>query len=341
MHATTLAVTIVMAVIYLVAVRLIDFNEKEPLWAVLLVFAGGVAGAVVLLLAVDSAFLELNPIPGVMATELARFVGIGLGLATLTAIGKSRGYSEINGLMDGVVYGGSGGRGFATGLAFAQEVLLPVTNVLGDPSIAGYGELALTGMSDGVFGALIGIGIAAALDAKHQLQRSLAPVAGLAAATAAHVGFDLIGKADQFGDAAQLRKWIALLLPVAGVAVVAVVALGRERRAITEELKAEAETGAVTTDELDVLQSFFRREAMYFGRLFRGDFRGWGALHGLHNRQVQLALAKRRVASDPDESSRTASAGEVARLRLVVFELKRSLGMEAPEVVSDTSQEQS
>jgi len=103
MHATTLAVTIVMAVIYLVAVRLIDFNEKEPLWAVLLVFAGGVAGAVVLLLAVDSAFLELNPIPGVMATELARFVGIGLGLATLTAIGKSRGYSEINGLMDGVV----------------------------------------------------------------------------------------------------------------------------------------------------------------------------------------------------------------------------------------------
>lgn len=335
MHTTTLAATIAMAAIYMILVRLIDFNEKEPLWAVVMLFLGGAGAAVALLLGVDSAFLELNLVPGVMATEAARFVGIGGGIAVLFAVGRSRGYSEINGLMDGFVYGASGGLGFATGLSFGREVLMPSGNLpLPMQTFGGYGELALVGLADGVFGALIGIGFAAASEARTAVPRAAAPVGGFAVAVMAHVAYEVIGRGNSLGDGALLRKWIAILLPIVAVAVVIFVALGRERRAISEELTAERDTGAVTPAELGVLQSMFARERMYLGRLFRADLGGWTAQRSLHNRQVQLALAKRRVASEQDDTRRLASASEVARLRVAVFELKRALGIAVPDASS-------
>ena len=83
---TTLAVTLLVAAMYLLGVRLIDFNEKEPLWAVLLLFGCGLAAAVLMLVAANvagAAFVELDPIAGALSTELLRFFGIGAGIAVL------------------------------------------------------------------------------------------------------------------------------------------------------------------------------------------------------------------------------------------------------------------
>jgi hypothetical protein len=324
-----------MAAVYLFGVRLIDFNEKEPLWAVLLLFGCGLASAVVLLVGINLSelgFIELDPLAGALAFEMFRFGGVGAGVALLTAATRKRGYSEINGLMDGVVYGSAAGLGFATGLAITREVLIPVeTTAMAAPSLAGYGTLALTGVSDGVFGALMGIGFALAIESRKPAMRFAGPLGGLAAAIVAHLAYDFIAEGDPFGDAAVVRKWVGLVLPLLVVAVVAIIALRSENKAIAEELEAEVETGAVTPDELKTLRSMIARELMYLKRLLKFDFSGWSALHSLHNRQVQLALAKRRVAEETDEAMRAASAGEVAHLRVAVFDLKKSLGMEAPD----------
>jgi hypothetical protein len=271
-----------------------------------------------------------------MLKELARFVAIGAGVAVLFAVGQSRGFREINGLMDGMVYGAAGGLGFATGMSFAREILLPADNLLGmqTESLGGYGQVALVGLSDGVFGALIGIGFAAALDARQMVGRAITPFGGFAAAVAAHLAYDVIGHGNALGEGAVIRKWIALLLPVLAVIVVAILELGREKRAIADELRGETETGAVSPEELQALQSWLKREAMYLGRLFRFDLGGWTTLHGLHNRQVQLALTKRKAAREKDESRRQAAAGEVARLREAIFELKRTLGLAPPPAVA-------
>jgi hypothetical protein len=329
-HIETLVVTAVMAILYLVAVRLVDFNEKEPLWAVLMLFVFGSGAAVALNLGVSSAFLELNLVPGTMAKELARFVAVGGGLGVMVAVGQSRGYSEVNGLMDGVVYGAAGGFGFATGLAFVHDVLTPASGIagLGSSTIGGYGEVALVGLSDGVFGALIGIGFAAAIEARAQVMKAVAPIGGYAAAVGAHLAYDYIGRANAFGDGAVARKWIALLLPVLVVIAVSVVALRGEKQAINEELGAEKDTGAVNDDDLAALGSFFKREAMYMKALFTFQIGTWTALHGLHNRQVQLAMAKRKASQEKDQQRRLETAAEIAKLRSAIFELKKTLGVE-------------
>ena len=233
--------------------------------------------------------------------------------------------------MDGVVYGSAGGFGFATGLSFTREILIPTeATVMATGSAVGYGEMALVGVSDGVFGALIGVGFAAAVETRTPLMRAVAALVGLAGAALAHLLYDFVAAGDPFGDAAVMRKWVGLTLPVVGIAIVSIVALRAENRAIAEELQGEAETGAVTNDELRVLQSLMARELLYVGKLIRADVGGWSTLHRLHNRQVQLALAKRRASEERDAERRKAMAAEVAHLRVAVFDLKRSLGVPTP-----------
>ncbi|MBI4704668.1 MAG: PrsW family intramembrane metalloprotease [Deltaproteobacteria bacterium] len=309
-HTPALALTILMALIYLVAVRLVDMNEKEPLWAVGMLFAFGVLAAVGLTLGVDASVLELTVVPSALCKELARFLAIALGVAVLTAIGQSRGWSEINGLMDGVVYGAAGGLGFATGQEFIRELASGGAAVavpgLGAHSAAGFGSVALVGLADGVFGALMGIGFAYAIFAPSAWQRALGPIAGYAAAVSAHVSYDALGHANALGDEGLMRSWVALLLPASIVVVVAAVALARERSAIRGELAAEVDGGVVSQRDLELLQSLAAREVEYLKKLVRGDFVGWSRLKGLHNRQVQLALAKRRGSEQEAASLRQA-----------------------------------
>lgn len=327
MPTATLIVTLLIALAYLVVIRVVDFNEKEPLWAVLLLFFLGAASAAVLLALVDSALLELALGPGVATKELARFAAIGAGLGVLVFVGRKRGFSEINGLMDGVVYGAAGGLGFATGLTFARALMLPAATIeLTGQGALSYGQLALAGLADGVFGALIGIGYALALEARSPIVRGIAPLSGYLAACGAHFGYLYLGKADPFGSVAVARKWIALMLPVASVVIVVVVALGRERRAIEDELESESATGAVSAHDLALLRSFWARERSYLAALLRGSVSTWRALHGLHNRQVQLALAKHKAKSVTDDDHRMELGEEIAELRQAVLALKQKLG---------------
>lgn len=336
-HAPTLAVTLLMAIIYLVVVRLVDLNEKEPLWAVGMMFVLGGLSACVLALSVNLAVLELQLVPAVLAKELARFVAIAVGVGVLTLVAVRRGWSEINGLMDGVVYGAAGGLGYATGAVFIRDLMLgPATNLAGLESapLSGYGlgSLALIGLSDGIFGAMMGIGFAAAVHARTALHRALFPLVSYAAAVSAHVSYDYLAHGNSLGAETVVRRWAALLLPAMVVIGVMAVALTREKKAIREELVAEADTGVVTKAELGVLQSFFAREALYFKTLFRGQFGMWAALRGLHNRQVQLALAKRRAAQSGKDKPGGPASPEVQQLRIAVVELKNSL---EPAIAAD------
>src|SRR5437870_3499976 len=74
-HADALALTVIVGVIYLAVVRFLDLNEKEPLWAIGLLFLIGAVVAFFLNLVVDSAVLELKVFEGAMAAEIARFRG--------------------------------------------------------------------------------------------------------------------------------------------------------------------------------------------------------------------------------------------------------------------------
>jgi protease PrsW len=332
--AYALSLAVIVAVIYLAVVRFMDLNEKEPLWAVGLIFLLGAVTAAILPLLVGYAVLELNPLRAAVVEESAKFVAFFLGMAVFSAAARSRGWSEINDLMDGIVYGTALGFGFATGEAFVRE--LSFGGAIGGAIEAGpFATLwttALSGLSDGLFGAIIGAGFGAAAGVRSLAREIGYPIAGLIGAILAHTAYTFLAEGAALGGTAGLvRAWVALLIPVLFVVGITVVALAAERRAIRDELASERETGAVTEEELAVLRSFVARRSRYAGALMSGDFDGWLAKRELHNRQVQLALAKRRASRESDPERRAAAEAEVERLRASVLEMKRR-----PEIAQQT-----
>ena len=328
--AYALSLALIVAVIYLAVVRFMDLNEKEPLWAVGLMFLLGAVAAAVLPLLVGYALLELNPLWEAVTEEVAKFVAFFLGVVVLAAVARSRGWSEISGLMDGIVYGTALGFGFATGEAFVRE--LAFGGALGGAIDAGpFATLwttALVGLSDGLFGAIVGAGFGAAAGAKPIAQEVGYPAAGLVGAILAHLAYTVLAEGNALGGTAGLvRTWVALIVPILFVVAIMVVALVRERRAIREELETERETGAVTEDELAALSSFLTRRSQNIRSFMSGDFDGWLATRELHNRQVQLALAKSRASRESDPGRRALAGAEVERLRAAALEMKRRLQM--------------
>jgi RsiW-degrading membrane proteinase PrsW (M82 family) len=324
-----LLVTLLVAAVYLVLLRLVDLNEREPLWSVLLLFALGIAAAALLRLFVGSPVLELTLLPGAAASQLAVFAAIAVGVAVLEGAARVRGWSELNGVMDGIVYGAAAGLGFATG-----ETLLRLLQAKGG-ILAGLSpglfdsvwSCALSGVAGGLFGGLVGAGFGAASQAHASAKRFALPIVGLGAAVAADAAFRVLAHGDALGgSAALLRVWAALLLPLVLAASVAVYALLQERRAIHGELASERWTGAVSDADLALLESWRRRQRAYLRVLGSGNLARAMRLMTLHNRQVQLALTKRNEAGEGHPARRAALQSEVERLRAAALDAKRSLG---------------
>jgi protease PrsW len=323
---STLVTTLLMAVLYLVVVRLVDMNEKEPLWAMLLFFALGAAVAIV--------FARLAPRGAPLgiafeasAKELCRFVAIAAGVAALIALGNARGFHEFNGSMDGVVYGATAGLGFGTAERVAHEMLLGSLALPGgDASLfSGFGRAALLGLAHGVFGAIIGAGLGAAADASRSFLRAAYPVIGILGATAAHVAYLALAEGNSLsGTEGWLRAWAALLLPVLLIAFFAALALSRERGAIRSRLADEVSAGVVTHDELSLLENVVEREVTYLRLLVALRFAKLLGIKALHNRQVQLAFVKEQAAHEPDPSRRARLDGEIHKLRALITDMRRS-----------------
>ena len=327
-HADTLALAIAVAILYLAVIRFLDMNEKEPLWAIGLLFSLGAVAAVVLSLLVSSPTLELTVLPASFAEEAAKFVAIAGGVAALTAMGRLRGWSEISGLMDGLVYGAAAGLGFSTGQVFIQRLLFNQTFTPGfEPGpLSVLWTTALVGLADGIFGAIVGAGFGAKAQARSSIERVGYPIAGFLGAVLAHAGYLVLSRGNALGGpSALLRAWLALLFPLLFIVVVAGYAWIQERRTIRKELADEVQTGVVTQEEIAILLSVTTRQFLPLKALLRGDYRTWAGLRSLHNRQVQLALAKRRSVLARDEKHHAASETEVGHLRNSILEIKQAL----------------
>jgi len=331
-----LAVAVVIAVIYLIVLRFIDLNEKEPIWALVLATQQGFIVAIVLPLFLTPA-IELSNVWEPSLVEVAKFVGIVVITAVLVAVGRARGWAEIGGVMDGIIYGAAVGLGFAVGDTLFRELTFGgrATAITAGAFDTIWGT-ALAGLAEGLFAAIAGAGIGAAVRARSGGLALGYALLGLAGAVAAHILYQLLRTTGAVGGST-LRTWLALAIPVVFIIALVAVSLGRERRAIREHLQAERDTGAVREEEFALLTRFSARQGAYSSAFFRGDFDYWLTLRSLHNRQVQLALAKAQARAEDDPDRRAVLDAEIERLRASTAELRataearrgRSLGRTA------------
>jgi protease PrsW len=311
--AFVISLVVIVALVYLLILRLMDMNEKEPAWVLALALALG-AGAAVLVDALIGVE-DRTSFATSLAIALGMFVALAILVAMVSSYGRTRGVREFHGLVDGLVYGAAVGLGFAVGEVLLRELGAPSTVALAASRIDVLWSTVLAGLSDGLIGAVIGIGFGAAAATRSPGAAAGAVLAGLVAGILVEYGYALLAFGGEVGAQSVARSWIALLLPALLVIVVAVTALARERAAIRSELPAERDSGVVTDEDLRVLPSFGARRAAYSRLFFRGDFDAWLALRELHSRQVQLALAKRRAARHPNDP---AYAEEIEGLRAAV-----------------------
>jgi RsiW-degrading membrane proteinase PrsW (M82 family) len=311
------------AIVYLAILRAVDLNEREPLWSlILLLWCGATAAALVRLL-VNSPILTLRPVPAALIEESATLGAVAVAFAVLAAVGRWKGWSEVTDVMDGLVYGSAAGLGFA--------LVDTLWNLIGRPAsalaavrpgpFATLWTAALGGLAHGIFGALIGIGCVAFLLHRSAAESIGRALLGWALAVAAHVGYEALAHgAALSGSTAVLRLWVALAMPLALVVLLALRSLFGERRAIRAELDEEAGIGFPV-----LAGGYVARRRAALAALLRGDLRTHAAAKALHNRRVQLALARWRERRTHDPARRERAHAEAERLRAAVRQLQEEL----------------
>jgi hypothetical protein len=296
-----LSMAVVTAAAMLAVFHVADVNEKEPGWAVglllMLGFGTGVASAN---LAEGEFRREFLGAPA--SAEAATLAAILLGLAVFRVLRSTRGWSELNGVIDGVVYGAAAGLGVALGSILVDELdgSALVARLADQPdAFALVWESMRETAYQGLFGAITGAGIGAAVEATRWGRRVLLALAGpTAALTVQYLSEGIRG--DASSAPASPRQWLALLVPVVVVAGIVMYGLRRESQALRR--LAQDDATVITAEEYSSLTRPRALRKEYLRLFGSGDLEKWDAQRSLHNRQLQLAMAKRRAGGDTEET---------------------------------------
>jgi RsiW-degrading membrane proteinase PrsW (M82 family) len=182
---------------YLVVIKTADRYEPEPWWLIGLMFLWGAFGATALALVGNIAGLAAftlalgaqSPIlDGATASIVAPIVeettkGFGLLLLFLVSLAWLR---ELDGPLDGAIYGGVVGLGFTL-----TEDLLYVAHRIGSDGVGSglvllFLRTVLAGLGHASYTAMTGLGFGIAVISRSALPRILAPLAGWTVAVGLH-----------------------------------------------------------------------------------------------------------------------------------------------------------
>lgn len=196
---------------------------------------------------------------------------------------------ELDGILDGIVYAGMVGIGFA----FTENILYLASAYMGGEGIGQGGLGAATGtfVVRGIFSpfahpfftALMGIGVGYAVSTRSPFRRFLAPLLGYAAAVLAHALWN--GSAFFEGGQFFLLTYLFLMVPAFLLFVAfAVWARRREGRVLTRALTDFANRGFVSHEEIPWLVRLHGRRA---SRRFAKETGGPDALRAMREYQQQ------------------------------------------------------
>lgn len=311
----SVAAAIVPVLFYVALIYWVDRYEKEPWWLLAAAFLWGAIPAALIALALNTAFsvpfyLLLNAGP-------AEFISGGIIAPVIEETAKALVLflilflwrHELDGPIDGLIYGALVGMGFA----MVENVLYYVAAFQEGGRAAWNTTVFMRGvvfgLSHALYTSLTGLGIAVARVTPNRALRYTAPLLGLGAAIVLHALHNIA----MFGGTA-LTFLAGLSFDWGGVTITLVIIallLHRERQWMRHYLADEVSLGTLTSDEYDLVRSAARRNRRRLGLLLR---EGPGAyrLSGRRYREcTELAYHKRHHAVFGDERSRLA----VERLR--------------------------
>jgi RsiW-degrading membrane proteinase PrsW (M82 family) len=306
------SVAATLAVVCIGALRLVDLNEREPLWALALLLWLGIVAAGFAALVADP---QEQPLPAAALAEGAKALAIAAGLAAIAVIGRRRRASELNSLLDWMLYGAAAGAGFAIGDGFLRETFTAGVE-LQSPDPRDPRELlwmtAQSCLTEAAFGALFGLSLGLAAGMRGRAAPVAVVMAGFGCAVLAHsVYAEQVLQDGVHAPGVSVFGAVTVALIVALAVALLLNALGDERRAIDERLWYGERRQIVSRQELELLRRPLQRHREYLSKLAKGDFGDWLEQRRIHDHQVALAFAKRSGAERDAETRRAA----IRRLR--------------------------
>jgi protease PrsW len=280
--------------IYVALALWIDRYEPEPRYLLVRAFIWGAGAATLIAIIVNSVGIaivgsefgqEVGEIYG--GSVSAPIVEEGAKAAALFGVYRWR-RSELDGVLDGIVYAAMVGLGFAT----TENILYyGRTAVEGDVSVGTVFVMrgVASPFAHPVFTAMTGIGLALAATATRRRRRLLAPLLGLLAAILLHSAWNT----STIDPGAFVLTFLFVMFPVfVALIVVSVVARRRDGRRVTAYLEPEVRSGVLSVDDVRAMSTMSGRAGAR--RAARAE---------LHRVATDLAFLRHRQAlgrQDPD-----------------------------------------
>lgn len=304
--------------VYVALALWIDRYEPEPRVLLLRAFLWGAGPAILIALLVSGIGQEL--VSSEFGEEVGEIYGGSVSAPIVEESAKAaalfavyrRWRSELDGVLDGIVYAAMVGLGFST----VEDILYYGSEVVeGDVGVGAV--FVMRGIASPfahpVFTSMTGIGLALAATSSSRGRRLWAPALGLLGAILLHSAWNT----STIDEDAFVLTFLFVMFPAfLAVVVISLVARRRDGRRVAAYLGPEVESGLLTEEDLNALSTLRgRRRAIRAAR--RAGGREARARRQLHRAATDLAFLRHRVAlgrRDPDASPAEEEAALVARI---------------------------
>jgi RsiW-degrading membrane proteinase PrsW (M82 family) len=294
--------------VYVLLSLWIDRYEPEPRVLLVRAFLWGAGPAILIALIVNSVGIEI--VGASFGSEVGEIYGGSISAPIVEESAKGAALfgvyrwrrSELDGVLDGIVYAAMVGLGFST----VEDVLY-----YGEELVAGEVGVGAVFIMRGiaspfahpVFTAMTGIGLALAATSPRGTRRWLAPLAGFVAAILLHSAWNT----SAIDDTAFVVTFVAVMFPVfVALIAVSLVARRRDGRRVAAYLGPEVEHGLLSADELRALSTLQGRAKARKAARAAGGREAARARAELHRVATDLAFLRHRLAlgrRDPDVTS--------------------------------------
>ena len=321
-----IVIGIVPMLIYALILAWFDRYEKEPLGLLATAFLWGAIPAAVFSLIVE--LLLDVPISFFVDPTAAALVGTALvgpvieevfkGFALFLLVLLFR--REIDSPLDGILYGGLVGFGFAAVenvLYFASTLS---TGGIGEVLALGFLRAFLFGLNHALFTGLTGLGVALGRSARNWAAKIAAPLAGLALGIAAHAVHNTMVT---FGEQSVWPCLLAVISDWGGVLILLITIVGsmlKERSWIVSHLADEVAQGTLSRDAYEIASSSYRRIIHRLTVLSTGDVKRWRGLGRYYQAVTELAFKKHRLSRFEGEQDTAASVEKLRRQVVILGE---------------------
>lgn len=296
-----LTTAVVPVPIYLILVLWIDRYEAEPFWMLATAFFWGAVVAVFFA-------LIINTISGEAVAIMTESVKAGhtfgavisapiveeSAKALIIVIFFFAKKDEFDGVIDGIVYAGMVGLGFAMTeniLYYGKAVVSPDAGLLVVFILRG----ALAPFSHPMFTSFTGIGLGLARQTRYTAVKWIAPPLGWMAAISMHSIWN--GSGAIFGGGAFILTYVLIMIPAFFIMLVVIVlGLRREGQIVREHLAPDFQGGLLTQQEYNQLCTIRGRMGSSFNAFSRGGLGHWQAARRLNQTASELAFHRSRVA---------------------------------------------